>query len=178
MCNAYQHPMDCHCGFGPPYDDVQVEIVKLPSPEDRNPSEIADLDLKFPIRANFYREIGSTGQVEVMASLTNALQHLADTRFGKGHVRVKVKDLRKGSITCGVALVALIAAYRFFKDYDDLSKGVKTFCRDILRTSKKLRKLVHETYHRVETRARAKERKSNEPAPVRTRARRSPPRER
>lgn len=155
MCNAYKHPSDCHCGFGPPYDDVQVEIRKLASPEDRNPSEIAELALRFPVvRANFYWDIKSTGRTEVMAALMSALQRLADGRFGKGNIRVKVNDIRKGSITFGVALViGAVGAYKFFKDYEDLSKGVKTFCRDIQNSSKFLRKLVHQTYHRIEKRS-------------------------
>jgi hypothetical protein len=154
MCNAYQHPSDCHCGFGPPYDDVQVEIRKLPSPTDRNPSEIAELAVRFPVRANFYFEIRSTGRTEVKAAVMNALQRLADSRFGKGNIRVKVNDVRKGSITFGVILVAgAVATYKFFKDYEALSKGVKTFCRDIQSASKSLRKLVYQAYHRVEKRS-------------------------
>ncbi|MFS8085246.1 MAG: hypothetical protein ACMG6H_06415 [Acidobacteriota bacterium] len=158
MCNAYKHPQDCRCGFGPPYDDVQVEIRRLPSPTDKNPSEIAELAVRFPVvRANFYWDINSTGKIEVRAALMNALQRLADDRFGRGNIRVKVTDIRKGSITFGVILGAgAVAAYKFFKDYDDLSKGVKTFCRDIQSASKSLRKVVHEAYHRVESRSHKK----------------------
>lgn len=155
MCNAYKHPSDCDCGFGPPYADVQVEIRSLASPKDRNPSQIADLGLRFPLpRANFYQDITGKGKTEVMGSLQNALQRVANDRFGKDRVRVKVNGVRRGSITFSVLLgMGLVAAYKFFKDYDDLSKGVKTFCRDIQRSSKWLRKLVYDTYHRVEARA-------------------------
>jgi len=158
MCNAYKHPSDCDCGFGPPYADVQVEIRSLASQKDRNPSQIADLRLRFPLpRANFYQDITGKGKTEVMGSLQSALQRVADDRLGKDSVRVKVNEVRKGSITFGVLLVmGLVGAYKFFKDYDDLSKGVKAFCRDIQRSSKWLRKLVYDTYHRVEARSHKK----------------------
>lgn len=162
MCNAYRHPMDCHCGFGPPYDDVKVKIVQLPDPKDRNPSRIADLDLKFPIRARFLSQIVKTERTEVTEPLVNTLQRMADRRFGKGHVRVEVKNLRKGSVTYGIALVALVAAYKFFKDYEALSKGVKMFCHDIVAISKTLRSVLTEAYAKVETRVRARsQRRSN-----------------
>ncbi len=92
MCNAYKHPMDCHCGFGPPYDDLKVKIVDLPSPDDSNPSRIGDLNLKFPIRANFFNQIAKAERNEVTEPLINTLQQLADRRFGKGHVRVELQN--------------------------------------------------------------------------------------
>lgn len=182
MCNAYKHPSDCHCGFGPPYDEVQVEIRKLPSPADTNPKQLAELDVRFPVpRATYYSQISSTAKIEMMAAFQNSLQRLADDRFGKANFLIKVRDVRKGSLTFEVLLITgLVGAYKFFKDYEALRKGVKAFCQDIWRSGKWLKKSVYQSYRRIEARSQTQRKrsdhvKSSKPSRKAQRGRRQPP---
>ena len=49
MCNAYRHPADCSCGFGPPYEHAEVKILKLPSPANNRTPVAAELRVRFPV---------------------------------------------------------------------------------------------------------------------------------
>ena len=159
MCNAWNHVPDCSCGFGPPYEDLHVEILKLPRPSTKRPSWVAKLSVQFPIpRAIYFWRLDRVGKTRLIRSLTNALQRIADGRFGKRKFRVLVTRVKKGSIEFYVLLVptGVVAVYKFFKDYEALRKGVIAFRGDIERVSKRLRSLLRKVYASEEKRAREK----------------------
>ena len=155
MCNGYRHATGCQCGCGPPYPQVDVKIRKLLKRGDRRSSTVAELGLRFHIpRANFFHLVDKDGKGRVLTTAVKALQHLADNRFGKGNIKVVPAYVEKGSIEVYVALVALVGgAYKFFKDYEALKKGVKAFVKDIKYASSKLNQVVRRKYLREERRS-------------------------
>jgi hypothetical protein len=155
MCNGYRHATGCQCGFGPPYPHVDVRIRKLLNRGDRRSSTVAELGLTFHIpRANFFHLVDKAGKDRVLTTAVEALQRLADNRFGKGNIKVVPAYVKKGSIELCVALVALVgAAYKFFKDYKALKEGVRTFVKDIGYASSKLNQVVRRKYLREERRS-------------------------
>ena len=155
MCNGYKHPPGCECGFGPPYPEVDVTVRKLISKNNRRSSRIAELDLRFHIpKASFFHLVDQSGRKRVLATAVRQLQRLADNRFGKKNIKVVPEYVKKGSIDVYVALVVAVgAAYKFFKDYESLRKGVAAFVNDIKGVSNKLNRVVRRKYLREEQRS-------------------------
>ncbi len=155
MCNGYRHATGCECGFGPPYPQVDVRIRKILNRGDRRSSMVAELGLSFHIpRANLFHLVDKAGKDRVLTTAVKALQRLADNRFGKGNIKVVPAYIKKGSIEVYVVLVALVgAAYKFFKDYEALKKGVTAFVKDIRHVSNKLNLVVRRKYLREEQRS-------------------------
>lgn len=155
MCNGYRHATGCQCGFGPPYPDVDVRIRKLLNRGDRRSSTVAELGLSFHIpKAKFFHLVDKAGKDRVLTTAVEALQRLADNRFGKGNIKVVPAYVKKGSIEVCVVLVAMVgAAYKFFKDYEALKKGVTAFVKDIRYVSNKLNLVVRRKYLREERRS-------------------------
>jgi hypothetical protein len=148
MCNAYKHSPGCDCGFGPPYANIGVTIVKLIPMNDNQSSTVAQLDLTFPLPEKDLNFIDEKGKLGVLNSATQILQQFADTRFGEGQIKILPVHIKKGSILVGVLLVAAGSTYAFFKDYDNLRKGVLSFSRDISAGSRALYKVVKQKYFR------------------------------
>jgi hypothetical protein len=155
MCNGNNHPPGCHCGFGPPYPNIGVSIRKLLSKEDRQSSTVAELDLDIPLSStDYFYLIDIAGKKRILSTTVDALQPLADKRFGTDNIKVVPIYIVKGSIDLGVALVVVAgAAYYFFKDYEDLRKGVIQFTNDITYVSSKLYRIVRKKYLSEERRS-------------------------
>lgn len=154
MCNAYRHPAGCQCGFGPPYPDVDVSIRKLTRRGDRQSSRVAELDLSFHIpKAIFFHLVDKVGKKRVLETTAEALQQLADNRFGKGNIKVAPIYIKKSSIIVSIVLFTLGAAYVFFKDYKAIRDGVTAFVEDIKCASSKLNRVVRKKYLREEQRS-------------------------
>ena len=156
MCNGYRHPTGCECGFGPPYPTIDVSIRKMIKKGDRRSSTIAELGLRFHIpKANYFHLVDEPGKDRVVTTTVEALQRLADKRFGKGNIKVVPTNVKKGSIEVYVALVILVGsgAYKFFKDYEALRNGVAAFVRDIRNASSKLNLVVRRKYLSEERRS-------------------------
>ena len=155
MCNAAKHPDGCQCGFGPPYPQVQARIRKLLDWGDKRSSTVAELDVSFPLpKATLFHLVDETGKGRILKTTAEALQRVADNRFGKGNIEVVPIHVKKGSIEVGVILVAVAgAAYIFFKDYEALRKGVTLFTKDIAQMSSKLNHVVRRRYLREERRS-------------------------
>ena len=84
MCNAHKHPAGCQCGFGPPYPNVGVTILNLLKSGDMRSSKVAELRLDFPLpKTKYFNLIDETGKERLLATTAEALQLLADKRFGK-----------------------------------------------------------------------------------------------
>jgi hypothetical protein len=91
------------------------------------------------------------GKKRILVATIEEIQHLADIRFGKGNIKVVPEKIREGSIEIGVILIVVAgAAYKFFKDYEALKKGVSEFTKDIGCMSRKLFKVVKKKYQSEE----------------------------
>ncbi len=151
MCNAYNHPEGCECGFGPPYPDVDVTVKNIVEQRGVRGSKVADLDVTFYIpKANFFHRLDIVAKDRLLEETATALQCLADGRFGKANIQVLATDVRRGSITFAVVLVAMVG--KFFKDYPTLKAGVLQFARDIKMVSGHLNRLLRRVYLREERR--------------------------
>jgi hypothetical protein len=164
MCNAYNHPADCECGFGPPYP-VKVHVLKLPDPKDRNPADAGRLALEFlAIRAHFFDLLSQEERAVVMTEIGKAVQSVSDERFGDGKVRIAMTVLKKGTLSLEFVLIVAIGVYKFFKDYEALREGVQLFAGDVQAVSKKLSRVARRVYSREERKARRKQRRRDEGA--------------
>jgi hypothetical protein len=145
MCNAYKHPSGCSCGFGPPYERVEVKIVKLPSPNNIRTRVAAEVSIKFPAaRAIGVEHISRQDVGRAKAALKKFIQKKADQRFGKGKIRINVARVITGSIEFDIVLITGtgVAVYHFFKDYEQLRKSMVVFCRDIQHAARSLTRAI------------------------------------
>lgn len=145
MCNAYKHPSGCSCGFGPPYEQIEVSIVKLPSPTDLRTRRAADLSVKFPAaHAIGIEHLNRLSTVRVREAARKTLQNLADRRFGKSKIKINVERVVTGSIEFDIVLMTGtgVAVYKFFKDYEQLRKSMIIFCKDIHHAARYLCRVI------------------------------------
>jgi hypothetical protein len=167
MCNGYRHAPGCECGFGAPYPDIDVRIRKIIEREDRRSSKFVEFSLSFHIpKAKFFHLVDKAGKLRVLTTAAEALQRLANSRFGRGNVKVVPIYIKKGSIDVYVALVVLAmgGAYKFFKDYETIRKGIKAFAKDIKYASSKLNQVVRRKYLQEEQRSLMKTNKNEKTA--------------
>jgi hypothetical protein len=81
------------------------------------------------------------GDDELRKELQNFFQHLADERFGAESVVVKV-ELRAGSLIIAIVIAIGTGGYQFFKDYEQLHKGVQIFTDDVKAAKKKIEAII------------------------------------
>lgn len=155
MCNAHQHPAGCECGFGPPYPNVSVTILSLLKSGNMRSSKAAELRFSFPLpKAKYFNLIDETGKERILATTAEALQQLADKRFGKGNVKVVPTRVEKGTLEVYAFLVSVgMAVYQLFKDRKDLKKRVTQFTKDVGLMSSKLNLKVRKRYLSEERRS-------------------------
>lgn len=161
MCNAHNHPAGCQCGFGPPYPTVGVTIRKLFKSGINRSSKVAELDVSFPIsNTRLFHLIDQAGKKRLLATIEKALQQVADSRFGKGNIKVTSADVKQGSIEVCVILVT--GALYCLKNYKAIRDSVDLLISDMKLMSRKLNLAVKRKYKREELRALLREKAKKE----------------
>lgn len=154
MCNAYRHPNGCRCGFGPPYDGIEVEIISLAPATDTRTRRAANLRLHIPLGHKIASKLFVPARtMRVKEALRGSLQRIANRRFGQRKVRVQVGRLAEGSLLGDVTLVMIgVGVYHFFKDYEALKKGVKAFGDDVKSGSRYIMSKLKSAYTGIKRR--------------------------
>lgn len=150
MCNAWNHQDGCECGFGPPYD--YIKIVRSTFADDTSdPSLAGRFIISIPI-ADAEKPDVLAAQTALIASLEEALQSIAQKRFGDGapQLRIKIDELSEGSLIVGFSVLLVGGALlKFFKDYKAVREGMLLFLSDVVACSRHIIKGVKATIKRV-----------------------------
>ena len=73
---------------------------------------------------------------------------ILDQRFGSGRLRVVVTRIASGSLEIWLTLVTIGGAvYTFFKDYEDLRKGLLLFVEDAKQLGQRFEKRATDAYN-------------------------------
>lgn len=133
--------------------DFGASVPYLWDGSDRTTDVIATIRMQF-IHPDFLTPtLSNDTQRKLFEAVYPELQQLIDTRFGLNIIRAKDAGVRAGSIEIWFQLVAVGGAvYAFFKDYEDLRKGVLLFVEDVRTNSSKLSTIVRATYRTADKR--------------------------
>jgi hypothetical protein len=121
------------------YEKINDAAINFPWGEDTSGAGatqsqvlIAEVEIEF---TEFPGELAEDEKLR--SDLQTLYQRKADQSFGNGKVFVTV-SLRAGSVT---VIVVLVAAGNFFKNYKEISDGVKAFVGDVKATARETKKL-------------------------------------
>jgi hypothetical protein len=132
---------------------MKITVTRWADRRHPDPRTLAEVKLLFPIpRANLLANLDSGGTVRVRAAAREALQDLANRRFGVNRLKIATTHLTRGSLEIGVVVLMVGSAYAFFKSYEDLRKGVLLFLDDVRAVSRYLKERVQRAYSREEKR--------------------------
>jgi len=129
-------------------DEIIVHAKVLEADDfDRGKREPAGSAAQYQVRiAEIEMEFGEfdaslAGDEGLREDLQVFFQRLADERFGVQSVIVKV-ELRSGSLIVTALVVGGPALYKFFKDYEQLRKGVQLFVGDVKAAKNKIEAII------------------------------------
>jgi hypothetical protein len=92
--------------------------------------------------------LSNDSEKEVFTAIACELQQLVDKRIGSGSLQVGVTQIALGSLEVVITLVTIIGAvHTFFKDYEDLRKGLLLFIEDMKRVGGWLEKCAADAYN-------------------------------
>jgi hypothetical protein len=124
--------------------ELQVDLAYVWEETSPDTGLLANLSLAFPgFATHDLQELSMQAQVDVglgvQAVLAGELEELARERFAPIPIGVHVQAVRFGSLTLIAALTLLVGStYTFFKDYEDLRKGIIQFSADVKSVAERL----------------------------------------
>jgi hypothetical protein len=152
MCNAWNHQDDCECGFGPPYDYIEIKHYRIASPRAARTTSLAGrFHISIPV-ADISKPDDLDQQVKqaLTLSLEEQLRAIAQKSITAvsrtAQLKVQIKRLTVG--TLGVHFDMLIvggAIYTFFVNYESFKKGITMFRTDLVKASRHVIRVMNRT---------------------------------
>jgi hypothetical protein len=135
-------PLAIKLGSAPSETQIQVHLDNVWDGQDTNTHRIAEVSITlgnvpFPESAMSAPD----GAQQLLEKVAQLVRPYANSRLGP-YVQVVPVGLRDGSVGLFFEIITILGSvYKFFKDYEDLRKGLVSFSQDVLSVGSNLRAL-------------------------------------
>lgn len=126
---------------------MEVDVTSIWDGKDTQTRKIADISLRLAEIDIPIGRLDPFRNLKFLEDVDNELQPLADIRFGRGTTIVQGAEVKAGSLEIILWLMAAgTMAYKFFKDYESLRKGIVLFAKDVEAANNKIETLIKKHY--------------------------------